>query len=413
MSATARAVVVGAAVAGVAAAVALRDAGFAGELVLLGEERHEPYDRPPLSKQLLRGTSEPEELRLPGVPQLREREVELRLGVRATGLDLERRELRLEGGDPLGFDGLIVATGSVPKRLPGQVDLPGLHMLRTIDDAVALRGELVGAARVGVVGAGFIGLEVASEARGLGAAVTVVDLAPHPLSRVFGPEVGARVRRLHAAHGVEFRCGEPTAGLAVRDGRVVGIELADGVVAADLVVVGIGTVPADAWLEGSGLRIDDGVVCDAELRAAPAVYAAGDVARWEHPLFGSIRVEHWTTAGQHARVAAHNLARDLGGEGEPRRADAVPYFWSDQHGVKLQLAGWIVGSDALAEFEGAGVRSATLFGREGKLVGALALDWPVFVARRRRDVGASTDWKEAVEAATIEASKVGITNLQR
>jgi len=412
VSATARAVVVGAAVAGVAAAVALRDAGFAGEIVLVGEEVHEPYDRPPLSKQLLRGTSEPADLRLPGAPQLREREVELRLGVRAVGLDPERRELRLAGGDALGFDGLILATGSVPKRLPGQVDLPGLHMLRTIDDAVALRAELLGAARVGVVGAGFIGLEVASEARALGAAVTVVDLAPHPLARVFGPEVGARVRRLHDAHGVEFRCGEPIEGLAVRDGRVAGIELADGVVDADLVVVGIGTVPAVGWLEGSGLRLGDGVVCDAELRAAPAVYAAGDVARWDHPLFGSIRVEHWTTAGEHARVAAHNLALDLGGAGEPRRADAVPYFWSDQHGVKLQLAGWIAGSDTIAEFEGEGVRSATLFGRDGRLVGALALDWPAFVARRRRAIGASAGWEEAVEAATTDAAKVGITNLQ-
>jgi NADPH-dependent 2,4-dienoyl-CoA reductase/sulfur reductase-like enzyme len=412
VSATARAVVVGAAVAGVAAAVALRDAGFDGEIVLLGEETHEPYDRPPLSKQVLRGTRGPGELRLPGVPQLREREVETRLGVRAVGLDLERRELRLEGHDPLGFDGLILATGSVPKRLTGQRDLPGLHMLRTIDDAIALRGELVGAARVGVVGAGFIGLEVASEARALGAAVTVVDLAPHPLSRVFGPEVGSRVRRLHAEHGVEFRCGEPIEGLAVRDGRVVGIEFADGTVEADLVVVGIGTVPADAWLEGSGLRIDDGVLCDAELRAAPGVYAAGDVARWDHPTFGSIRVEHWTTAGEHARIAAHNLAIDLGGTGEPRPAGAIPYFWSDQHGVKLQLAGWIAGSDRIAEFEGEGVRSATLFGREGKLVGALALDWPAFVARRRRAIGASTEWEEAVEAAAAEAAKVGITNLQ-
>jgi NADPH-dependent 2,4-dienoyl-CoA reductase/sulfur reductase-like enzyme len=408
----ARAVVVGAAVAGVAAAVALRDAGFDGEIVLLGEERHEPYDRPPLSKQLLRGTSEPEQLRLPGAAQLREREVELRLGTRATGLDLERRELELEGGDRLPFDGLIVATGSVPKRLPGQPDLPGLHMLRTIDDAVALRAELVGARRVGVVGAGFIGLEVASEARALGAAVTVVDLAPHPLARVFGPEVGARVRRLHDEHGVEFRCGESIAGLAVRDGRVVGIELADGVVEADLVVVGIGTVPADAWLAGCGLRIEDGIVCDAELRAAPAVYAAGDVARWEHPIFGPIRVEHWTTAGEHARVAAHNLAIDLGGAGEPRRADAIPYFWSDQHGVKLQLAGWIAGSDAIAELEGEGVRSATLFGCEGRLVGALALDWPVFVARQRRAIGAGTSWEDALDAAEKEAAKVGITNLQ-
>ena len=401
---------VGAAVAGVAAAIGLREAGFGGEIVLVGEEVHEPYDRPPLSKQLLRGTSDPTDLRLPGVPRLREQEIELRLGVRALGLDIEGRRLELDGGEPLGFDGLIVATGSVPRRLPGQPDdLPGLHMLRTIDDAVALREEIGHASRVGVIGAGFIGLEVASEARTLGAEVTVVDLAPHPLARVFGPEVGARVRRLHVGHGVEFRCGVAVEGIRARKGRVVGIELADEVVDVDLVVVGIGTVPAVDWLEGSGLELDDGVVCDAELRAAQGVYAAGDVARWQHPLFGSIRVEHWTTAGEHARVAAHNLALDLGAEGEPRRAEAIPYFWSDQHGVKLQLAGWIGGSDAIAELEGEEVRSATLFGREGRLVGALALDWPAFVARQRRVIAAGTRWEEAVEAATDEAVQIGIT----
>ncbi len=391
--------------------MALRDAGFGGEIVLIGEEPHQPYDRPPLSKQLLRGSAEAEELRLPGVARLRECDVRLRTSCAAVALDLDARQVELEGGERLGFDGLIIATGSRPRRLPGQAEAAGIHMLRTIDDAIGLRAGLLEARRVGVVGAGFIGLEVASEARALGAEVTVVDLAPHPLARVFGPEVGTRVRRLHERHGVEFRCGAAIAAIAVSDGRAEGIELEGGELEADLIVIGIGTTPATEWLRSSHLTRADGVLCDAELRAAPGVYAVGDVARWEHPLFGSIRVEHWTAAGEHARVAAANLAAELGGEGGFRAADSVPYFWSDQHGVKLQLAGWIAGYDGVFELEDERGRAATLFRRQDRLVGALGFGWPAFVAKQRRLIAAGSAWQDAIAAAAVSTgAKVGITN---
>lgn len=406
----ARALVVGASVAGVAAAVGLRDAGFGGEIVLLGDERHPPYDRPPLSKQLLRGATELEAIGLPAAARLEELGIEHRHSTTATGLDLAARELELEGGERLGFDGLLLATGSAPRRLPGQPQVEGIYTLRTADDALGLRAALTGCDRVAIVGAGFIGLEVASEARGLGVEATVVDLAPHPLARVFGPEVGERVRRLHEEHGVEVRCGAAIDGIAVAGGRVAGIELPGETIAADVVVIGIGAAPATGWLAGSGLEIGDGVVCDAGLQAAPGVYAAGDVARWEHPVFGSIRVEHWTTAGEHARVAAANLAAELNGEGERRVADSIPYFWSDQHGVKIQLAGWIGAHDEVLELEGGG-KVATLFGNEGMLVGALAYDWPAFVAKQRRAIGAGTSWSDGVEAAEKLTAKVSTTNL--
>lgn len=407
-----RALVVGASVAGVAAAVGLREAGFSGEVVLIGDEPHPPYDRPPLSKQLLRGSSGPEEIGLPAAARLDELGIELRRGDAATGLDLEARELQLAGGERLGFDGLIVATGSVARRLPNQPEAEGIFMLRTLDDAVALRAALTEARHVAVVGAGFIGLEVASEARGLGIEATVLDVAPHPLSRVFGPEVGERVRRLHTEHGVEIGCGKPIEAIGVAAGRVRGLELEGGeTLAADAVVIGIGAEPATGWLEGSGLELADGVVCDAELRAAAGVYAAGDVARWEHPLFGPIRVEHWTTAGDHARVAAANLAAELGGGGERRFAGAVPYFWSDQHGVKIQCAGWVGERDEFCELEDERGRAATMFGRGGTLVGVFACDWPAFVAKQRRAIAAATPFREAVEAAPNLTTKVCSTNL--
>lgn len=407
----ARALVVGASVAGVAAAVGLRDAGFEGEIVLIGDEPHAPYDRPPLSKQLLRGATEHERIGLPAAARLEELGIEHRHSTAAVGLDLGARELELAGGERLCFDGLVIATGSTPRRLPGQPDAEGIHLLRTVDDALALREALRQARRVGVVGAGFIGLEVASEARGLGVEATVVDLAPHPLARVFGPEVGERVRRLHEENGVELRLGAPIEGIAIEGGRVRGLELPDGLVETDVVVVGIGAEPATGWLAGCGLECADGVVCDAALRAAPGVYAAGDVARWQHPIFGSIRVEHWTTAGEHARVAAANLAAELRGSGERRVADAVPYFWSDQHGVKIQLAGWVGEHDQLLELEGGG-KLAVLFGNRGRLVGALAYDWPAFIAKQRRAIAAGTTWSEGVDMAKKLTAKVGITNLK-
>jgi NADPH-dependent 2,4-dienoyl-CoA reductase/sulfur reductase-like enzyme len=395
-----RVVVVGASVAGVAACAALRAAGWPGEVVLVGEEPHAPYDRPPLSKQLLCGTVGPADVGLPDASRLEDLRVTHRAGCAATELDLAARRLRLAGGERLRFDGLVVATGSRARRLPGQPDAEGLHVLRTLDDAVRLRAAVAAARHVVVVGAGFIGLEVASSVRSLGVEATVLEVAPAPLARVLGPEVGGWFADLHAEHGVDVRCGVAIEGFRLQAGRVTGVELPGGrALPADVVVVGVGAAPATGWLASSGLRLDDGVVCDPYLRAAPGVYAAGDVARWEHPRFGPIRVEHWTTAGSHARTAARNLAADLAGRPEERRmADEVPYFWSDQHGVKVQMAGWVEGCDAVHEIAADG-RRAALFGRAGTLVGALTWNWPALLAKQRRAIAAGTEWEAATRAA--------------
>jgi NADPH-dependent 2,4-dienoyl-CoA reductase/sulfur reductase-like enzyme len=400
-----RVVVVGAAVAGVAACAGLRAAGYAGEVVLVGDERHAPYDRPPLSKQVLCGTMGQADIGLPVAARLDELGVVHRAGCRATGLDLRARELELDGAERLPFDGVVIATGSAARRLPGQPEAGGLHVLRTLDDALALRAELARARHVAVIGAGFIGLEVASSARSLDARATVLEAAPSPMARIFGPELGRRFAELHAEHGVEVRCGVAVERVRVQDGRVTGVEVATGpAVEADVVVVGIGAAPATGWLEGSGLALADGVVCDARLRAAAGVYAAGDVARWDHPRFGPIRVEHWTTAGDHARTAAWNLAAELAGRPERARvAGEIPYFWSDQHGVKIQMAGWVQGYDDVHEVE-SGRRWAVLFGRGGALVGAMTWGWPAFLARQRRAIAAGTPWPAAVEASVAASA---------
>jgi NADPH-dependent 2,4-dienoyl-CoA reductase/sulfur reductase-like enzyme len=245
-----------------------------------------------------------------------------------------------------------------------------------------------------VVGAGFIGLEVAASARALGCDVTVLEAAPHPMARLVGDRIAGWFTDLHAERGVGVRCGVAVEGFAEAGGRVTGVHVAGaGVVPADVVVVGVGAAPNDDWLRTSGLTVGDGVVCDATLRAAPGIYAAGDVARWEHPAFGSIRVEHWSTAGSHGRTAAANLAADLAAADEERRlADEVPYFWSDQFGCRIQMAGWSTGHDSVAVIQ-EGDRRLAQFGRAGRLVAALAWNWPAALARQRRAIAAGSPWE--------------------
>ncbi|WP_109508552.1 NAD(P)/FAD-dependent oxidoreductase [Nocardioides speluncae] len=400
MESVRRVVVVGASVAGVAAATGLRSAGFDGEVVLVGDEEHAPYDRPPLSKQLLCGTSEVADIGLASAKALPSASVVQRLGRRATALDIEHRTVELDRREELPFDGIVVATGSVARQLPGLPEGRGIHVLRTLDDAVALRTDLVGARSVVVIGAGFIGLEVACSARSLGLDVTVVESASAPLARVLGADIGARFTDLHRAHGVDVRCGVGVAGVRVVDDRLRSVDLDDGTsLAADVAVVGIGALPATDWLSTSGLKLSDGLVCDELLRAAPGIYAAGDVARWVHPLFGSIRVEHWMTAVEHARGAARNLVAELNEDpGSAAPMAQIPYFWSDQYGVKVQMAGWVDGYDEAAEVDlhqpGAGV----LLGREGRLVGALGWSAPAFVARQKRLIAGRASLTEAVDS---------------
>ncbi|MFT3865120.1 MAG: FAD-dependent oxidoreductase [Solirubrobacterales bacterium] len=339
-------VVVGASVAGVAAVEELRRHGFGGPVTLLGEEARAPYDRPPLTKAILAG-GDPTACALRSAEWPEELEVEMRTGTRAVRLDLGARELELDQGERLPVDGLILATGAVPRRLPGP-PLAGVFVVRTLDDALALRAALAPGARLVVVGGGFIGAEVAATARRAGLTVTVVEGEATPLARSLGPEIGSLIAAVHAEEGVEVRCGLPVAGLD-GEGRVRRVRLADGsAIEADLVVVGLGARPRTDWLESSGLSLGDGVVCDAFCRASAAgVVAAGDVARWDHPRLGQVRIEHWENAVTQGRFAAGAL---LGLEPEPYAP--VPYVWSDQYEHKLQVVGRPGPGDQLVVVDG-------------------------------------------------------------
>ncbi|QYG94478.1 NAD(P)/FAD-dependent oxidoreductase [Iamia sp. SCSIO 61187] len=374
-----RAVIVGGSLAGLRTAQSLRREGHEGPITIISDEPHwPPYDRPPLSKQVLVGSLAPERVRL-RVPD--EVDAEVCTGVRAVGLDLAARTVLLEHSERVPYDGLVVATGASPRRIPATEALAGVHVLRTIDDSLALRAELEHAAQVVVVGAGFIGCEVASSCRALGLDVTIVDALPFPLTPL-GARAGEIVRALHEANGVRLRLGTGVVGFD-GDDRVRGVRLADGTtVGADVVVVGIGVVPATRWLDGSGLTLDDGVACDEACLArggGDRVVAVGDVARWDHPRYGTSRIEHWTNAGEQAAHAAKALVhgREAAGPFAP-----VPYFWSDQFGRKLQFVGTCGADDEFAIVEGSvdDGRWVAAYGRDGVTVAALCVGWPARLA---------------------------------
>jgi NADPH-dependent 2,4-dienoyl-CoA reductase/sulfur reductase-like enzyme len=382
-------VVVGGSLAGVRAVQALRREGHEGPITLVGAERHwPPYDRPPLSKQVLTGAWDPDKARLRVSDPF---EADLILGRRAVGLDLADGQVQLDDGATLTFDRLVVATGATPRTLPGTEHTAGVHVLRTADDALALRHDLERARRVAVVGAGFIGCEVASSCRTLGLEVTIIEALDLPLTRVLGPQMGAFGAELQRTHGVELHLG-----LGVRavegDGRVEQVILADGTeVAADVVVVGIGVRPATDWLEGSGLTVEDGLVCDetcVALGSDGRVVAAGDVARWTNPLFDrSMRIEHWTNASDQAMHVAKVLVHGAGVAGA---FAPVPYFWSDQHGTKLQFVGTAAPEDEVTVVEGSltAGKFVTAYRRGGRTVGALCVNWPARMI----------PWSKAIEA---------------
>jgi NADPH-dependent 2,4-dienoyl-CoA reductase/sulfur reductase-like enzyme len=357
----------------VRSAQALRREGFTGRLTLIGAERHPPYDRPPLSKQFLAGTWDTARigLRL----DAKETDVNLQLGVEAESLDLPGRRVVLRGGDAIGFDGLVVATGSTPRTFPGPQP-EGVYVLRTLDDSVALKAELERRPRLVVIGGGFIGSEVAATARGLGIDVTIIEALELPLLRVLGPELAAVCADLHRHHGVALELGHGVVSL-VGHPRVEGVELTDGtVVPADVVVVGIGVVPETAWLTGSGLQLNDGVVCDRACAAvgADGVVAAGDVARWYNPLFArEMRLEHWTNAAEQADHAAATLLR---GRLQAEDFAPIPYFWSDQYDTKIQMVG--IPGDEVVIVEGSVTerKFVAVYGRDGRTVGAIGFSLP-------------------------------------
>jgi NADPH-dependent 2,4-dienoyl-CoA reductase/sulfur reductase-like enzyme len=388
--------IVGASLAGLRAAEALRREGYEGVITLIGAEDAMPYDRPPLSKQVLAGKWEPDRAQLRAAADVESLEVDLRLGRQATGLDLERGEVALDGGDRVPFDGLVIATGASPRWLVDRPELAGVHVLRTLQDCLAVRAELELGPRVVVVGAGFIGSEVAATCRGRGLEVTILEALPVPLGRALGDEMGAVCGTLHGDHGVDLRVGMGVAGFE-GTGRVEGVRLADGsVVAADLVVVGVGVTPNTQWLESSGLEINNGVVCDATCLAAPGVVAAGDVARWHNPLFGaSMRVEHWSNASEQGTHAARTL---LAGPEAAAPFAPVPYFWSDQYDIKIQYVGYNQPDDEVRIVHGSveDRRFVAAYGRGGRIVGALGFNAPRVLMQYNRLVAEQASWDDTL-----------------
>jgi NADPH-dependent 2,4-dienoyl-CoA reductase/sulfur reductase-like enzyme len=374
--------VVGASLAGLSSARALRAAGYDGRLVLVGAESHRPYDRPPLSKEFLAGTMGLADLALEDEND--DLDAHWRLGVAAQALDPAGRSIVLEDGSRVTADAVIVATGATARTLPGADDLGGVHTLRTVDDAVRLKADLQPGARLVVIGAGFIGAETASTAYRLGLDVTVIEAQPTPLAGPLGVTMGEVVSRLHAAHGVRLHCGTGVRRFT-GTGRVDGVELDDGrLLPADVVVVGVGAQPTVEWLAGSGVDLANGVLCDASGRTAvPEVFAVGDCAAWfDRRLRRHSRVEHWTGALERPRYAAAAL---LSG-GLPDADPAPPYFWSDQYDVRIQFAGDARSADSVDIEEGDVERHSFLavYRRDGEAVAVLGLNQPRLFTRWRR-----------------------------
>ncbi len=404
-------IVVGASLAGWRAVEALRTEGYEGTISLVGGERHLPYDRPPLSKQVLAGTWPPEKAVLADKRRSSELRVHEVLGHRATALDAAERRVTLEDGNELRGDGLVITTGSTPRPLPGTEGLSqadGLFTLRTLDDALALRAAVTATdgARVIVIGAGFIGAEVASTCSTLGCRVTVLEALAIPLQPILGPEIGAHCGSLHGAHGVELRTGVAVGAVRRAAAKAAGdgggrleVELDGGeVLAADVVVVGIGVVPETEWLRDSGLTLENGVVCDDRLFAADGVVAAGDVARWNWRHDGSeemIRIEHWNLAAEAGVAAARDL---LAGPGDATSFTPVPYFWSDQYGIRLQVIGSPRGSDEVKVVDGSfdEGKFVALFGRGDRLSAVMAIGRPRQLMMYRPLLQNGSSWAQAL-----------------
>jgi 3-phenylpropionate/trans-cinnamate dioxygenase ferredoxin reductase component len=402
-------VIVGASLAGLHAARTLRHEGFTGRISVVDTDPHTPYDRPPLSKQVLAGEWDIERIVLPAATE--DLDLDWHLDTRATGLDRETGQVLVEGpgGVPgsIAYDQLVLATGAAARRLPGTEGIDGIHVLRSLDDAVAVRSALdAGARRVVVIGAGFIGAEVAATCRGRGLDVTVVEALPVPLERALGAEMGAVCARLHEEHGVDVRLGSGVDHFTTetRDDRphVTGVVLADGsTVEADVVVVGIGVAVNTGWLEGSGLALDDGVVCDETLLAAPGIVAAGDLARYPSARFDQVlRVEHWEHAVRGGEAAALRLLAEQQ-SATPEVFDPVPWFWSDQYDRKIQLAGRPGPDDEVAVVHGATAefRFVALYRRGDRLVGVLGMNRPRHVIQLRALLEEQASWDAALVRA--------------
>jgi NADPH-dependent 2,4-dienoyl-CoA reductase/sulfur reductase-like enzyme len=374
--------IVGGSLAGLSAARALRDQGFDGEVTIIGAEPHRPYDRPPLSKEFLAGEMDEDEFKLEDDSE--DLQARWLLGVRAVGLDPAGQRIELSNGDELIADGVVVATGAAARWLPGTQALAATHVVRTLDDARGLRAELLPGARLVVIGAGFIGAEVASTARKLGLDVTVVEVAATPMALQVGEQMGARLAALHAENGTTLHVGVGVVGLTGTD-RVTGVDLADGRhLPADVVVVGVGAAPEVDWLAGSGIVIGNGIVCDSGgATSISSVVAVGDCAAWFDPLSGTHqRVEHWAGALERPDTAVATLLAGgvhAGGPAQP------PYFWSEQYGARIQFAGSMRPDDELVVEEGEQGFLAVYY-RQGQPVAVLGVDQVRQFTRMRRQL---------------------------
>jgi len=369
-------VIVGASAAGTHALRALRSAGYAGGVTLIGDEAELPYDRPPLSKQALRDPWQPEKLQLCPAEGYRQMAVNLMLGRRAIELDRQAREVVLDDGARVPFERLLIATGCAAKTLPMFAHAENVYTLRTVGDALKLRRLFETKARLAIIGAGFVGTEVAATAVLAGMSVALLDSGTHPLEVRLGPMVGARIGELHQRNGVDLRmrAGVESPLWSASGRHVCAIRLRDGsALECDAVIVAVGASPNIEWLRSSGLHIGNGVECDEFCRAAEGIYAAGDVAEWFHPGFERrMRVEHRTNAAEQASVAAVNL---LGGN---TSYSPVPFFWSDQYNVKLQVHGTASLASDVRELHGQADQDSFVLGyfENERLTGVLS--WNAF-----------------------------------
>ena len=377
-------VIVGGGLAAARTAEQLRRSEFSGRITIVSEEVHLPYDRPPLSKEVLR--REVDDVVLKPRAFYDDNEIVLRLGSAATGLNTAAQTVTLADGSVLGYDELVIATGLVPRRIPTFPDLDGIRVLRSFDESMALRNHASAARHAVIIGAGFIGCEVAASLRSLGVDVVLVEPQPTPLASVLGEQIGELVARLHRDEGVDVRTGVSVA--EVRGaGHVDSVVLSDGTeLAADLVVVGIGSRPATQWLDGSGVAVDNGVICDEAGRtSAPKVWALGDVASWRDPMGHQARVEHWSNVADQARVMVPAML----GHDVPTSV-VVPYFWSDQYDVKIQCLGEPEATDIVHLVEDDGRKFLAYYERDGVVVGVVGGGMPGKVMKVRAKIAAAT-----------------------
>lgn len=391
-------VIVGASLAGMRAAAALRDGGYTASIVVIGDETHSPYDRPPLSKQFLAGTWGEDRIGLLPKDNLEKLGVDLRQGHKAVRMDTDSHVVEISDGSQVLYDKAIIATGSHPSMLPGTSTGGPVMTLRTIDDSIRLAQRLTDGTRLVVVGGGFIGSEVAATASQMGARATVLEALPAPLSRVLGDEIGTAAANLHLAHGVDVRTSTGVKGIEV-SGSNARVELSDGgSIEADVVVVGIGIKPTTDWLEDSGLEIADGLVVDEMLYAADDVVAAGDVARWFDKRIGQTkRAEHWTNAAEQGAAAGRNL---IAGKGAAEPYQPIPYVWSDQYDIKIQVLGDPQAEDTVELVDGSyeDGRFVAIYGREGKLSAAVGFGRPRQLMSYRKLLIEEASFDQAIQA---------------